>query len=77
MEWVLKSDDNSSVEKVLSLARKLGVTVIERKDNPKKNAVTPPKGVKKSPNELLEFFGQASDFPSTEEIRSKIWSSSW
>jgi hypothetical protein len=41
------------------------------------NNPAPPAGKKTTINELLESFGAAPDFPTTDEIRAKAWASKW
>jgi hypothetical protein len=76
MELILKSDNHSKMEKVLALAHKLGISVIQKADTSKATSI-PPKGKSVSAVELLETFGKGPDFPSAEEIRAKAWPSSW
>lgn len=62
--------------KILALANKLGISVIQ-KDISKTAKPIPPKGKVVSVNELLETFGKDPRFPSTEEIRTQTWRSPW
>lgn len=78
MELILKSDNKNKMEQVLALARKLGITVSQKKESKAEKAMPiPPKGKKVSAEDLLLTFGEAADFPSTEEVRHRTWPSSW
>jgi hypothetical protein len=55
--------------------KKVEVIVVEIDDNGDNPA--PPAGKKTTINELLESFGAAPDFPTTDEIRAKAWASKW
>lgn len=76
MELTLKSNSKSKLEKVLALAKELGIRVEQKKEEgPTKAEV--PKGKAVSAESLLSEFGKAPDFPPINEIRSKTWPSSW
>jgi len=70
MELILKSDNRSKMAKILALADKLGINVIQR-DTQERIKPIPPKGKVVAVNQLLETFGNAPDFPSVEEILHK------
>ncbi len=53
------------------------VNVVELNGTEKSQRPTPPKGKVTSADELLKHFGEAPDFPSIEEIRTKAWPSKW
>ena len=57
--------------------KKVQVTVVELSDSHEDAHPLPPPGKKISVNELFENFGAAPEFPSTDEIRAKAWSSKW
>lgn len=77
MELILRSDSKDKIAKVLALASKLGITVLQRERADTNPRPFLPKGKEVSARELLDFFGKAPDFPSEEEIRAKAWPSSW
>ncbi|KAA8477485.1 hypothetical protein BDE36_3087 [Arcticibacter tournemirensis] len=77
MELILKTDNSIKMAKVMALAKKLGITVVQKDDTQKKIAPVPPKGKTASVTDLLEAFGKDPDFPSTEQVRSKSWPSAW
>lgn len=77
MELILKSNNKNKIEQVLALARQLGISVTQKEHASKRTAPIPPKGKKTFINELLETFGEAPDFPTEEELRTKTWPSSW
>lgn len=77
MELILKSDNSGKMAKILALANKLGISVIQKKEASKNRKPVPPEGKVVSANELLETFGKDPSFPSIEEIRTKTWPSSW
>ena len=57
--------------------KKVEVIVIEL-DNPAEQVhAIPPAGKEVSVDELFENFGAAPDFPSTDEIRNKVWPLKW
>ncbi|WP_257667156.1 hypothetical protein [Parapedobacter tibetensis] len=60
----------------MALARELGIRV-EQKEEPVTKTAVVPKGKAVPASTLLESFGKGSDFPSTDEVRSKAWPSSW
>lgn len=76
MELILKSDNSDKMAKILALANRLGISVIQ-KDISKTAKPIPPKGKVVSVNELVETFGKDPGFPSAEEIRTQAWRSSW
>lgn len=76
MELILKSDNSDKMAKILGLANKLGVSVIQ-KDISKTVKPIPSKGKVVSVNELLETFDKDPGFPSTEENRTQTWRSLW
>ena len=57
--------------------KKVEVTVVEIDGSDKNSRPMPPQGRKTSISELLENFGANPDFPSTKEIRAKVWPSKW
>lgn len=76
MELILKSKSKSKLDKVLALARELGISVEQRGEKViKKTAI--PEGKAVAATALLEGFGKGSDFPATDQVRSKAWPSSW
>ena len=75
MELTLKSNSKSKLEKILALAKELGIRVEQKEEATTK--VDVPKGRIVSAATLLNDFGKAPDFPSVEEVRSKTWPSSW
>jgi len=57
--------------------KRVEVIVVEL-DNPTENTNYPlPDGKRIAASELLEHFGQAADFPTIDEIRSKAWPAKW
>ena len=75
MELTLKSDSKSKLDKILALAKELGIRVEQKEEVATKPKV--PKGKAVSAGLLLSDFGKAPDFPPIDEIRSKAWPSSW
>lgn len=75
MELILRSNSKSKLEKILALAKELGVRVEQKKEATAKAEI--PTGKAISAESLLSEFGKAPDFPSIDEIRSKTWPSSW
>ena len=57
--------------------KKVEVLILELSDERKENLSPLPPGKKVSAKELLEHFGEAPDFPSADEIRSRAWPSKW
>ncbi|MFI5136535.1 MAG: hypothetical protein ACHQIM_01825 [Sphingobacteriales bacterium] len=57
--------------------KKVEVIVVALNDAANNVNPVPPPGKKVSVNELFENFGDAPDFPSIEEIRTKAWPSKW
>lgn len=76
MELILKSNNKSKLDKILALARELGINVEQKGERARKKAVVP-QGKPVAATVLLEGFGKGSDFPTTDEVRSKAWPSSW
>jgi len=76
MELILKSNSKSKLDKVLALARELGISVEQKGGRMTKKTVVP-KGKAVSAGALLEGFSKGTDFPTTDEVRSKAWPSSW
>ena len=57
--------------------KRVEVIVVEL-ENPSENTNYPlPEGKRIAASELLEHFGQAADFPTIDEIRSKAWPAKW
>lgn len=69
----IESDNSDKMAKILALAHKLGISVIQKKNISKNVKAIPPKGKVVSVNELLETFGKDPGFPSTEEICTQTW----
>lgn len=57
--------------------KKIEVIVTEIGNSSLKVKPIPPAGKVVSAFDLLEYFGEAPDFPSIEEIRAKGWPSKW
>jgi hypothetical protein len=78
MELILKSDNIDKLARIIALAQELGISIKKKGNTREKAAETlPPTGKVVSSNELLKIFGEAPDFPSAEEIRTKAWPSAW
>ncbi len=78
MELILKSESKGKIAQILALANKLGISVEQKEGGVDKKAKSaPPQGRTVSIDALLEDFGKATDFPTTDEIRSKAWPASW
>ena len=76
MELTLKSNSKSKLEKVLALAKELGIRV-EQKNEKVAAKIGVPQGKTVSAKALLSDFGKAPDFPTTDEVRSRTWPCSW
>ncbi len=57
--------------------KKVEVIVMEISDSSLQSHPNLPKGKKVNVNELFENFGDAPDFPSVNDIRTKAWPSKW
>ncbi|MFM9840364.1 MAG: hypothetical protein ACKVOQ_19010 [Cyclobacteriaceae bacterium] len=57
--------------------KKVEVTIVEMETLSKNKPHPLPQGKKISLTQLFENFGNAPDFPSIEDIRSKAWPSKW
>jgi|GEM_PF-2862262 len=77
MELIVKSNNKSKLEKIMSLARELGVSVEHKEEKTVSKKVVVPKGKVVSTNALLADFGKNPDFPTVDDVRSKAWPSSW
>lgn len=76
MELILKSNNKSKLDKILALARELGISVEKKGERGRKRVVVP-QGKPVATTALLESFGKGSGFPTIDEVRSKAWLSSW
>lgn len=57
--------------------KRVEVSVVELNSKSDDVHPLPPIGKKVSVEELFETFGAATDFPTTDEIRSRSWPSKW
>jgi hypothetical protein len=68
---------NHSFEMPEQFYGKKVVIVVEVSNTSTESKPIPPFAEKVVVMELFESFGQAPDFPSLEEIRTKAWASKW
>ena len=72
------SKKNHSIEMPEKFFGKRVEVIVVELDNATENTNYPlPDGKRIAASELLEHFGQAADFPTIDEIRSKAWPAKW